>query len=96
MAKAKKLKSAKKEIEKLSLTLVIGDLKFEAKAGTFGEACDKIKQDSFGKIKTKGIFTFKKGGKKAELLYYPMQIKRALFGTFPKDLLEKRLLMLLK
>lgn len=79
---------------KLSLNLA-GEI-FQAKADTFQEALETIYKDSFGKVKTWGVFTLKVKGEKSELELRPIQIKRAFVGKFAQDLLFKRLTMMLK
>lgn len=97
MAKTKSVKSpAGKQKGKVKLSLDVAGLIFKSQAETFKEALGTIYQDSFGKVKTWGVFTLETGGKKAELQLRPIQIKRAFLGRFAQDLLEKRLLMILK
>ena len=93
----KKIKSAKTKTEpkKFRLSLDCAG-KYKSEADTFGEALKTIYEDSFGKIKTWGVFTLETGGKKAEIQLRPIQIKRAFLGHFAQDLLEKRLMINLK
>jgi hypothetical protein len=91
-----KTKVARKESNEVRLSLALGELVFKAQAKTFQEALEKIHQDSFGKVKTWGIIALQVGKKKAELQLRPIQIKRAFTMKFANDLLEKRLLMILK
>lgn len=96
MTKTKKPKVVKKEIKKFSLSLDLAGNKFNAKANTFQEALKTLHKDSFGKVKTWGIFTLKIGKKKSEIQLRPIQIKRAFLGRFAQTLLEKRLTMMLR
>ena len=93
----KKTKSAKTKIKpkKFKLSLYCVEL-YKSEADTFGEALKTIYEDSFGKIKTWGVFILETGGKKAEIQLRPIQIKRAFTGHFAQDLLEKRLMINLK
>ena len=94
--KTKKQTTTKKEIKNISLSLVCGDKKYKAEADTFQEALESIYKDSLGFIKTWGVFTLKVGGKKSEFRYRPIQIKRAFLMRFGRELLEKRLNLMLK
>lgn len=84
--------------QKIKLTLDATGQTYSAKADTFEEATMTIYKDSLGKIKTWGVFTLEVGGKKAEIEWRPIQIKRALnpYGKFARELLEKKLLTILK
>jgi len=95
MAKTKK-KTTIKANPKVKLDLDLGGLKFSAQAPTFQEAMQKLKDDSFGKVKVWGTLTLKMGGKKAEIKYRPIMIKRAFVGKFAQNMLYDRLLMILK
>ena len=81
---------------KVELTLVLGDLKFTAKTNTFPEAMQKLYEDSFGNVKVWGTLTLKMGGKKAEVKYRPIMLKRAFVGKFAQNMLYDRLLTILK
>jgi hypothetical protein len=94
--RTKKLKAVIPQAKKYSLSLVLGDLKFETQTDNIPEAIDTLYQESFGKVKTWGIITLSDGDKKSEVRYRPIQIKRAFVGSFGKELLTKRLLMNLK
>ncbi len=90
----KKTKTAKPK-PKFKLTLTLGDLVFKSEGDVFSEVVEKIYSDSFGKIKTWGVLTLETEGKRAEIRYRPIQIKRS-FNRFGRELLEKRLLMVAK
>jgi len=96
MAKIKKEKPVKKEVKKISLVLHCGDKTYTAKTDTITEALDSVYKDSFGKIKTWGVFTLKMEKKKAEIRLRPIQIKRIFMMRFARALFEKRILMNLK
>ena len=93
----KKIKLAKIKIEpkKFKLFLDCGG-QYKSEADTFAEALATIYKDSFGKIKTWGVFTLETEGKKSQIQLRPIQIKRAFLGRFAQDLLEKRMMMILK
>jgi len=97
MARKKTIKLAKikKEPKKFKLFLDCGE-KYESEADTFKEALTTIYKDSFGKIKTWGVFILETDGKKSQIQLRPIQIKRAFLGHFAQDLLEKRMMMALK
>ena len=96
MKKTKKVKAVKKENKKIKLSLDLRDIVFKSEADTFQEALEKIQKDSFGKIRTWGVLKLETEGKSSEFRYSPIQMKRAFVGSFAKDLLYKRLIMLLK
>jgi hypothetical protein len=81
---------------KINLTLTLGALSFNSKADDFETAIKNISKESFGKVKTWGVFNLKKEGKISEIRLKPFQIKRVFFLSFPRNLLEKRLNILLK
>ena len=73
-----------------------GDKKYTAKTDTIAEALDIIYKDSFGMVKTWGVFTLETGKKKAEIRLRPLQIKRIFNMRFAKDLFIKRMEISLK
>lgn len=85
---------------KIKLTLDIEGEIFSVKTDNFDDAFNKIYNDSFGKIKTWGVFKLEMGGKKGEIKMMPLPIKRAINAKFPnqfaRNLLEKKLIMTLK
>ena len=86
----------KKTKPKIKLSLDLAGEIFRAKADTFPEALNTIYKDSFGKVKTWGIFTLETGGKKSQIEMRPLPIKRAFLGKFAQGLLFKRLTVMLK
>lgn len=94
--KTNKNMSKKKEPKKFKLSLDLSGEIFTSESNDFKEALATIYKDSFGKVKTWGIFTLKTGGKKSEIELRPIQIKRAFLGRFAQDLLFKRLTLMLK
>ena len=91
-----KIKKAKKEIKKFKLSLDCAGIKYTTNTDTIAEALDFIYKESFGKIKTWGVFTLETEGKKAEIRLRPIQIKRAFVMRFARELFEKRMLMSLR
>lgn len=91
-----KTKKTKAKAKKFKLSLDLAGEIFQAKANTFPEALNTIYKDSFGKVKTWGIFTLEIKGKKSQLEMRPLPIKRAFLGKFAQDLLLNRLTMMLK
>jgi hypothetical protein len=96
MPKKIKTKPVKKEPKKISLSLVCGDKTYTADTDTIAEALDIIYKESFGKLKTWGVFTLKTENKKTEIRLRPIQIKRIFIMKFAKELFEKRAMMNLK
>ncbi|MDD5013913.1 MAG: hypothetical protein PHW73_02280 [Atribacterota bacterium] len=90
----------KKTTPAIKLTLDIEGEIFSVETDNFNDAFDKLFEDSFGKIKTWGVFKLEMDGKKAEVRMRPLPIKRAINSKFPnifaRSLLEKRLKMALK
>ena len=84
----------------IKLSLDIAGEIFSVKTDNFNDAFDKLYEDSFGKVKTWGVFKLEMNGKKAEVQMRPLQIKRAINARFPnqfaRNLLEKRIKMALK
>lgn len=100
MARPKKIKAVKKEVEdkikKLSLSLKLSGKEYQTKANSIAEALDFLFKASFGKVKTWGIFTLENEGKKAAIQMRPIQIKRIFVNRFAREMFEKRLTMMLK
>ena len=90
----------KKSQTKIKLSLDIAGEVFSAETDKFTDALDKLYYDSFGKVKTWGVLKLEMDGKKAEVRFRPLQIKRAINAKFPnmfaRNLLEKRMIMALK
>ncbi len=95
MVKTKKIVKTKEK--KMSLILYCGDKTFKATADTFNEVVESIRKESFGSIRTWGVFKLKVGNKTSEFKYTPFQIRRMFNGGgFNRRLLLDRLTTLLR
>lgn len=100
MKKTKKLRAVKKEAPKLELTLAMkkGDT-YSSKGDSFSEALVNLGDSRTLKLNTLGVMTIKQGGKKSELVIYPLHLRRLLgkySSDFFKGIFERKILAKLK
>lgn len=77
-----------KKIKLYSVSLTILGVETKIKADTLLEAFDMIKPEM---VKGKAIMVVNKGKLKAEMVFYPFQLKRLMNNKYFKMLIEKRL-----
>ena len=85
----------KEEATTISVSLAINNTVIEKTGKTITECLtDLLPQKIL--IKTKGIFTIKKGKLRSQRVMFPFEVKKLLISDFNKQVFEKRMLSVMK
>lgn len=82
-----------KKSDAFSVTMSIADKVYTASADTLIEAFDQLKPVSY---KTKAFLTVEKGGKKSQMMFFVLQLRRFIGSSIFRQVWAKRMESMLK